>query len=133
MASVLLHGGDLLSVVPTKRIQPLTFALTEGKTILIGALARVDLVHGNTALCTCYFSHKVTLHICRLAHLKPPFVRHRVSLMFHETVFRHLSRGGLLLLSDASLDLNLQAHIRMNPCLTRAHFSYEHLRHYCSI
>ncbi|PHJ18582.1 hypothetical protein CSUI_007589 [Cystoisospora suis] len=65
MTSRLPYAADLFSIVPSKRLQPITYALTEGKTLLIGAMVRIDLVGGSTALITCYFSHKVTLHICK--------------------------------------------------------------------
>lgn len=67
MTGLLNNAADLYSVVPRKRLQPITYALTEGNTLLVGAMARVDMVQGTAALCTCYFSHKITLHICKYA------------------------------------------------------------------
>ncbi|KEP66317.1 UNVERIFIED_CONTAM: DnaJ domain-containing protein [Hammondia hammondi] len=65
VTSLLPFAADLYSIVPSKRLQPITYAVTEGKSLLIGALARIDLVQGSTALLTCFFSHKITLHICK--------------------------------------------------------------------
>ncbi|CDJ40986.1 hypothetical protein, conserved [Eimeria tenella] len=65
VTGLLRQGFDLFSVVPTKRMQPLTYPLKKGQTLIVGSLARIDLVEGATALCTCYFSHRVTLHICK--------------------------------------------------------------------
>ncbi|PFH37998.1 DnaJ domain-containing protein [Besnoitia besnoiti] len=65
VTSLLPFAADLYSIVPSKRLQPITYPLTEGKSLLIGAMARIDLSQGSTALVTCYFSHKITLHICK--------------------------------------------------------------------
>ncbi|CBZ52891.1 Predicted GTPases (ISS), related [Neospora caninum Liverpool] len=65
VTSLLRFAADLYSIVPSKRLQPITYAVTEGKSLLIGAMARIDLAQGSTALITCYFSHKITLHICK--------------------------------------------------------------------
>ncbi|OEH77134.1 hypothetical protein cyc_05762 [Cyclospora cayetanensis] len=119
ITNLLPHGPDLLAVVPSKRLQPVTYALTEGKSLLIGAMARIDLVEGRTALCTCFFSHKITLHICKTsratdllrrkacAFLYPPhlpegfqrlqpLVRHRVKVYSSGSMPQDdLSIGGL--------------------------------------
>ncbi|XP_026189848.1 uncharacterized protein LOC34622068 [Cyclospora cayetanensis] len=103
ITNLLPHGPDLLAVVPSKRLQPVTYALTEGKSLLIGAMARIDLVEGRTALCTCFFSHKITLHICKTsratdllrrkacAFLYPPHLPEGFQRL--QPLVRHRARG----------------------------------------
>jgi ribosome biogenesis GTPase A len=55
---------DFRDVSPGKKLQPLTYALKQGKTLLIGALARVEVQNGQSALLTTFVSPKVTIHIC---------------------------------------------------------------------
>ncbi|KAL8435334.1 hypothetical protein Efla_006964 [Eimeria flavescens] len=119
ITNMLPFAADLFSIVPTKRLQPVTYALTEGKTLLVGAMARFDLIQGSAALCTCYFSHKVTLHISKTsraedllrrkacAFLYPPhlpegferlqpLVRHRVEVYGgRRLAYDDISVGGL--------------------------------------
>ncbi|KAL8441828.1 hypothetical protein Emag_006873 [Eimeria magna] len=82
-------------------------------------MVRFDLVQGSAALCTCYFSHKITLHICKSSraedllrrkacaffyppHLPEgfkrlqPFVRHRVQVYGGRSqAYDDISIGGL--------------------------------------
>ncbi|CAD7944878.1 unnamed protein product [Amoebophrya sp. A120] len=56
---------DLYDVVPRSQLQPVTYALKPGRSLIIGALARIDLLEPSTfAFVTCFFSKNVTLHVC---------------------------------------------------------------------
>ena len=55
---------DFQDVSPGRKLQPLTYALKDGKALLIGAMCRIEVVGGSSALVTCFVSPKVTLHIC---------------------------------------------------------------------
>lgn len=100
MTSKLTNPVDLYAVLPRQEILPLTYAIQEGKSLILGAMARVDLVDGNTTLMTAFLSRQVTVSVCRTVkapdllarkactHLYPPnnpddfnrlqpFVRHR--------------------------------------------------------
>ena len=89
-------------MVLRKRVQAVTYALKPGRSLLVGALARIDHVSGTFGFVTSFFSNSVTLHVTHTAKAKdllerkagsffyPPhdkqdwrkmeFVRHRVEV-----------------------------------------------------
>ncbi|CEM26007.1 unnamed protein product [Vitrella brassicaformis CCMP3155] len=100
---LLSRGEDLYSIVPRRRLYPVTYKLKEGATLLLGALCRLDFVSGDFCFTTVFASYGVTLHITqtvKAAHLLQrkaatflypphlredfesiqPFVRHRVEV-----------------------------------------------------
>mmetsp|Transcript_114136 Transcript_114136/g.261955 ORF Transcript_114136/g.261955 Transcript_114136/m.261955 type:complete len:620 (+) Transcript_114136:15-1874(+) len=103
ITALLKRDEDLFDVLPQKRIQPLTHAMKEGGSMLLGAMARFDLVHGDWCYATVHMSHRVTVHIIKTVKAKdfmerkactflypphhpedfdamPPLVRHRVEV-----------------------------------------------------
>lgn len=64
ISGLLAEGIDLYSALPRKRLQPISYALHAGRSLLVGALARVDQVKGAFSFVTCFFSNEVTLHVC---------------------------------------------------------------------
>ncbi|EOD41710.1 hypothetical protein EMIHUDRAFT_194176 [Emiliania huxleyi CCMP1516] len=57
-----LTADELAAVVPKRRGQPVSLRLEEGRSLLLGGLARLDLVAGRPFLFTAYLSDAVTLH-----------------------------------------------------------------------
>jgi len=65
MTSKLSEGIDLYGVAFTKKTAPITYAMHTGRSLLIGAMARIDQVQGAITFATLFFNPEVTLHICR--------------------------------------------------------------------
>jgi ribosome biogenesis GTPase A len=58
-----LKSEDFRNVCSGHRLQPLSFALKEGKSLLVGALCRVNIASGTSAVVSCFVSPKITLHL----------------------------------------------------------------------
>ena len=58
----LLETEELAAVVPKKRADHVTLRVQEGKCVLLGGLARINLVAGRSFLFTFYLANAVTLH-----------------------------------------------------------------------
>lgn len=58
-----LNTDELRAVIPQKRINHVTLRLGEGKSVLLGGLARLDFVTGRPFLFTFYVSNDVKLHL----------------------------------------------------------------------
>ncbi|UKK00033.2 GTPase [Theileria orientalis] len=65
LSSLLYKPVDLLSISLTKTINPVCIKLEEGKSLLIGGVARIDHVEGSSCTIQCYFSNGVTMKVCR--------------------------------------------------------------------
>ncbi len=60
----LMTGRDFFDVALRRKIQPTTLSVREGRALLVGALCRLHVQSGSSATMTCFFSSKVTLHVC---------------------------------------------------------------------
>ncbi|UKJ87623.2 GTPase [Theileria orientalis] len=65
LSSLLYKPVDLLSISLTKTINPVCIKMEEGKSLLIGGVARVDHVEGSSCTIQCYFGNGVTMKVCR--------------------------------------------------------------------
>ncbi|AFZ80563.1 hypothetical protein BEWA_034200 [Theileria equi strain WA] len=63
--SLLYRPIDLLSISIMKTINPLSIKLEAGRSLLVGGLARVDLVQGSSTIVQCFFSSGITIKVCR--------------------------------------------------------------------
>lgn len=67
---------DLLNVIPqTKGSRRVTLHMTEGRSILLGGLARIDLVKGRPYQFTVFTSEKVNLHRCYVDNIERSYDR----------------------------------------------------------
>jgi hypothetical protein len=90
--------------MPTKRVLPVTYQLSEGQSLLIGGFARVDHTAGRPFMFTVVVARHVTVHVCKTANvarlmrrhagqggdaavLAPPFTRERVCAVSWATGF----------------------------------------------
>ena len=62
--SHLRSSRDFRDIVGGMQLQPVSYALRVAKTLLIGALCRIEVAEGQSAVVTCFVSPKVTVHIC---------------------------------------------------------------------
>jgi ribosome biogenesis GTPase A len=60
----LICSEDFRDVSVGQKLQPLSFSVKEGKSLLVGALARLEVVSGVSATISCFISPKITLHVC---------------------------------------------------------------------
>ena len=60
---------DFIDVSPGQRLQPVTYAVKEDRSLLLGAMCRIEVASGASALMTCFISPKVTVHICNSANV----------------------------------------------------------------
>ena len=59
------HSQDFYDAQPGKKLQPLTLGLREGKSLLLGAMCKVEVSSGASVQVTSFVSPKVTVHICK--------------------------------------------------------------------
>jgi ribosome biogenesis GTPase A len=88
-----LTNDELKAVIPTKRVKPVTIRIAEGKCVLLGGLARVEVSEGRPFLFTFFVSPEVKLHPTAIdtafsfaqkhigALLSPPFDLSRLSAL----------------------------------------------------
>eukprot|EP00928_Gymnodinium_smaydae_P063155 TRINITY_DN46825_c0_g1_i1.p1 TRINITY_DN46825_c0_g1~~TRINITY_DN46825_c0_g1_i1.p1 ORF type:complete len:711 (+),score=150.98 TRINITY_DN46825_c0_g1_i1:58-2133(+) len=67
VSNLLREGIDLYGALPRKRLQPISYVLQTGRSLIVGALVRVDQVKGAISFASAFFSADVTLHVCRTA------------------------------------------------------------------
>mmetsp|Transcript_140658 Transcript_140658/g.448564 ORF Transcript_140658/g.448564 Transcript_140658/m.448564 type:complete len:620 (+) Transcript_140658:76-1935(+) len=65
LTGLLSDGIDLYATVPRKKLNPISYVLHTGRSLLLGAFARIDQVKGGITFMTSFFSVDVTLHVCR--------------------------------------------------------------------
>ena len=68
LSSILTHD-ELKALLPTRPLLPVTYRLSEGQTILLGGMARIDHVSGRPFLYTVYVSGGTTVHVTNAAKL----------------------------------------------------------------
>uniref|UniRef100_A0A0G4H2Z4 Uncharacterized protein n=1 Tax=Chromera velia CCMP2878 TaxID=1169474 RepID=A0A0G4H2Z4_9ALVE len=119
ITSLLKFEEDLYQVVPSRRLLPISFGIQEGRSLLLGALCRFDLVDGGPAVFSAFCSNQITISVCRTSkapdllrrkactHFFPPhsledferlqpFVRHRVEVQGeHSRAYDDLCVAGL--------------------------------------
>lgn len=64
VTNLLSEGIDLYSALPRRKLQPISYVLHTGRTLLIGALVRIDQVKGAFSFVTSFFNPDITLHVC---------------------------------------------------------------------
>jgi len=57
-----LTTDELRQVIPVTPINPITLRMTEGKTVLIGGLAKVEMLEGMPFFVTFFVSNEIKLH-----------------------------------------------------------------------
>jgi 30S ribosome assembly GTPase len=60
--TTILTTEELRAVIPQKRVNHVTLRLSEGKSVWLGGLVRLDMVAGRPFLFTFYLSNEVKLH-----------------------------------------------------------------------
>ena len=55
---------DYRGMYTGQRYQPLSHVLKEGKCLIIGAMCRLEVASGSSAVITCFTSPQATVHIC---------------------------------------------------------------------
>ena len=58
----LLDTEELASVVPKRRAQHVTLRVGEGKCVLLGGLARINMLAGRPFLFTFYMANDIAIH-----------------------------------------------------------------------
>jgi len=58
----LTRSEDFRDVAPGQKLQPLSFSISDTKSLLVGALCRIEVETGS-AIVSCFVSPKVTLHV----------------------------------------------------------------------
>jgi len=104
--TISLDSKELKAVLPEKQIEHVTLRVGEGKSVLIGGLARLDMVEGKPFFFTFFISNKVKLHptptnkaeeilqkhIGKLVF--PPFSEDRLEALTQETVSHEFTIHG---------------------------------------
>jgi len=75
VSNLLTEGIDLYAAMPNKKLQPISYVLHSGRSLLIGAMARIDQVKGALSFVTAFFSPDVTLHMCQTSRADDLFER----------------------------------------------------------
>ncbi|CDR97875.1 hypothetical protein, conserved [Babesia bigemina] len=65
VTQLLRRPVDMVAVALNKTMDTPTVRLDAGQSLLVGAMARIDLVEGSAASVRCYIGSGVTLHVCR--------------------------------------------------------------------
>jgi len=85
-----LNSKELKQVIPVKQVHHVTLRMEEGRCVLIGGLARVELVEGRPMFCTFFMSNEIKLHPTSTANVDEFLEKHTGSLVFppysHERV-----------------------------------------------
>ncbi len=76
-----LHYAELRAVLPKAEVAPLTYRVSAGQSILIGGLARIDIVSGRPFFLACYFSPQVTVHITATKNITEDYLRRNLGTL----------------------------------------------------
>ena len=79
--SCYLHYDELKAVLPSQTLRPLTYRVKPGQSLLIGGLARIDVVAGRPFFFTCYLSGKVTVHLTATHNVTEDYLRRNVGTL----------------------------------------------------
>eukprot|EP01032_Pedospumella_encystans_P012834 gene12834-14817_t len=71
-----LNSEELRQIIPAKPINPITLRVVEGKTILIGGVARVELLEGRPFFFTFFTSSEVKLHVTQTVKVEDFIQKH---------------------------------------------------------
>ncbi|CAM9856179.1 unnamed protein product, partial [Phaeothamnion confervicola] len=77
-----LTNEELKAVIPQKTVDHVTFRIAAGKTVLIGGLARVELVSGLPFLVTFFVGNDIKLHVTDAARADDFLQTHIGKLVF---------------------------------------------------
>eukprot|EP00927_Polykrikos_kofoidii_P060698 TRINITY_DN55623_c0_g1_i1.p1 TRINITY_DN55623_c0_g1~~TRINITY_DN55623_c0_g1_i1.p1 ORF type:complete len:793 (-),score=99.86 TRINITY_DN55623_c0_g1_i1:69-2447(-) len=75
MSNLLTNDLDLYGALPRRKMQPISYALHSGRTLLVGAMVRIDQVKGPFSFVSSFFSPDVTLHICQTSRVEEQLER----------------------------------------------------------
>jgi len=88
----LLSTEELAAVVPKKRAEHVTLRLSEGKSVLLGGLARVHFISGLPFLLTFYLANAITIHPTPTAKVEAMLEKHVGGLLAPPSSFERLSQ-----------------------------------------
>merc|ERR1711871_488854 len=77
-----LTPEELKAVIPSKPINAITLRVTEGKCVMIGALATIELLEGKPFFFTFFVSNGIKLHPTDTSRIEEFSVKHAGSLIF---------------------------------------------------
>ena len=72
----LLDTAELADVVPKKRVEHVTLRVPEGKSVLLGGLARVNMLEGKPFLFTFYLANSIAIHPTQTAKVEEMLQKH---------------------------------------------------------
>lgn len=72
---------ELKDIIPSNPINAVTLRMTEGKCVLIGGFARIELLEGRPIFCTFFISNNVKLHPTDSAKAEEVLQRHTGTLV----------------------------------------------------
>jgi len=82
MTSRLTDGIDLYGVVARRRLNPISYVLHSGRSLLIGSMARIDQVSGPITFLSAFFNLEVTLHVCQTGKVEDLLERKAASFLY---------------------------------------------------
>jgi 30S ribosome assembly GTPase len=89
-----LTPEELRDVIPTKPINAITFRLEEGKCVMIGGLASVELVQGKPLFFTFFISNKIKLHPTTASKVAEFTAKHIGELVFPPSSIQRVEELG---------------------------------------
>ena len=89
-----LTTEELRQVVPVKPIVPVTLRMTEGKCVLLGGLAIVELAEGRPFFLTFYTSREVKLHPTDASNAQEFLKKHAGTLVSPPSSYERLTEIG---------------------------------------
>lgn len=89
-----LNPNELKVVIPNERINAVTLRVTEGKAVMIGGLASLQLVDSRPFFFTFFVSNKVRLHPTDASRLEEIQEKHAGQLFFPPTSFSRMQEIG---------------------------------------
>jgi ribosome biogenesis GTPase A len=75
-----LNFAELRRVLPTKRMAPLTYRVQPGQSIMLGALARVDMITGKPYQITNFVSSAVSVHIAASHRVDKEYLQQQIGV-----------------------------------------------------
>ncbi|CAE7493574.1 BPG2, partial [Symbiodinium microadriaticum] len=89
-----LNSTELKKVIPSKRVSHVTLRIDEGRCVLIGALAKFELVQGRPVQCTFFISNEVKLHPTSSERADEILTQHDGQLVFPPASKQRLTELG---------------------------------------
>ena len=73
-----LHYEELRAVLPRDSVTPLIYRVEAGQSILVGGLARVDVISGRPFFFASYFAPQVTVHVAHTRAITREYLERNV-------------------------------------------------------